>query len=126
MNIFDHIKDTDNPKEALDILAFKLKELKKLSTDDPLKLMKLYMPKEEQDAYWKERNNVIRDKQMSLAVSRGDDSFMSKLPLFMVPQLVYNSNPEYWKDVIENRRFNKYPYFLTEKPNVKKDIRITK
>lgn len=104
------LSNDPDPTKTIERLKKKGEEQKKLSKDNPKKLMKMLMRPEEIMTF------EIELKEKKRLAKKDPDSVRD---LFSIPQCVVNANPEHWRDIINKKQFNKYPYFQI-KPYVKR------
>jgi hypothetical protein len=115
-NLNNWIKNDPDPVATLKLIKQKLDYRKQLSRTDPVKLMRLYMPKDEWDAYWREKKIVEASYVSSKGWAKKEKDQFDMKHVAMIPQLVYNSNVEYWSEIIKTRQFHKHPEFLVSNP----------
>ena len=90
-----------------------------MSRTDPIRLMRLYMPKEEWDAYWQEKKIAEAHYIHTKGYAKKERGQFDIKHVAMIPQIVYNSNVEYWSEIIKSRQFYKHPEFLVSNPYTK-------
>jgi hypothetical protein len=110
------IKNDPNPAATIKLIKSKIEYRKNLARTDPVKLMRLYMPKEEWDAYWREKKEAEAYYLHSRGFAKKEKGQFDIKHVAMIPQIVYNSNIDYWKEIIASRQFYKHPEFLVSNP----------
>ena len=114
-----------DPHKTIKMIKDKIALKKRLSKEKPLKLMKMEMSREEWDAYWREKLEAEAHYLHTGGWTKKANGQHDMKHLAMIPQCVYNHNPEYWQEVIEKRDFHKHPEFLVSnpKPQWRKSLR---
>jgi hypothetical protein len=114
-----------NPAKTIQMIKDKIARKKNLSKNNPIKLMKMEMSREEWDAYWREKKSAEPHYLHTGGWTRKESGQHDMKHIAMIPQCVYNHNPEYWGDIIKSRQFYKHPEFLVSnpKPQWRKSLR---
>ena len=117
------MRQDPDPVKTIRMVKEKILRKRRLSQENPIKLMKEEMDKEEWDAYWREKKAAEAAYVHSQGWTKKEAGQFDMKHLAMIPQCVYNNNPEYWSEVIEKREFYKHPEFLVSNPKPCKHLR---
>jgi hypothetical protein len=124
-NLEKWLRADPDPAKTIKMIRDKIAYKKRLSREKPLKLMKMEMSQAEWDTYWREKQEAEAHYLHTGGWTKKENGQHDMKHLAMIPQCVYNHNPEYWQGIIENREFYKHPEFLVSnsKPQWRKSLR---
>jgi hypothetical protein len=118
------LKNDPNPNKTLDMIKQKIERKKRLSKENPIQLMREEMPKDEWNAYWREKREAEIHYLHTRGFTKKENGQFDMKHIAMIPQVVYNQNVEYWSDIISTRQFHKHPEFLVSSPTPKKICKV--
>jgi hypothetical protein len=101
-----------DPAKTVKTIKDRIELRKKMAIENPIALMRIEMSKEEWDTYWREKKAAEAHYLHTQGWTKKEKGQFDMKHLAMIPQCVYNANPEYWKQIIQARQFHKHPEFL--------------
>jgi hypothetical protein len=124
-NLEKWMRADPDPKKTIQMIKDKIALKKRLSSEDPIRLMKMEMDKEEWSAYWREMKAAQAHYLHTGGWTKRESGQHDMKHVAMIPQCVYNHDPEYWSTIIKTKQYYKHPEFLVSnpKPQWRKSLR---